>query len=32
VTIRIMSRDAARRETARLEILAVIAGRALVRE
>ncbi|HZR72784.1 HEAT repeat domain-containing protein [Bradyrhizobium sp.] len=32
VTIRIMSRDAARRETARLGILAVIAGRALVRE
>jgi hypothetical protein len=32
VTIRIMSRDAARRETARLEILAVIAGRAVVRE
>ena len=32
VTIRVMSRDAARRETARLEILAVIAGRPVVTE
>lgn len=32
VTIRIMSRDTARRETARLEILAVIAGRAMAKE